>query len=326
VSFLHGSVPARPSLLLTLTLAASLASAAAQPALQAVPPVSPTTVQLRFDTVLKGLNLPVSLATDGSHDGRLFISELNKIVRVYQAGHHGGQLAFGPDGYLYIGTGGGEEANHWLHEPPFVAQRLDTLQGKVLRIDVDHGTPYAIPPDNPFVEHPGARGEIRALGFRNPWKLAFDPSTGGLFVSDVGNDRWEEIDRVVAGGDDGWPIREGPECQAFSDAAGLVDPRCADLALRTPAAAYGHPPLDPQGGDAAVGGVVYRGKRWPQLDGRYLYGGFENGRIWSLSVDGPARVELLAQIHGQITSFAQTPDGQLYLTTMNGSLVRVSAR
>ncbi len=279
--FSRGFVLTGLNTLVTLALVTLLASAAAQPALQAVPPVSPASVRLAFDTVLAGLHLPVSLATDGSRDGRLFISELNGLVRVYQAGHllerpfldlsgevtalrgedgfygiafhpgfprdrrfyaaytavgsddlqiveyralpslaaadpgyrrlvlrvhvdqpyhHGGQLAFGPDGYLYIGTGDGQEANHWLHEPPFVAQRLDTLQGKVLRIDVDHGTPYAIPPDNPFVGHPGARGEIWALGFRNPWKLAFDPSTGGLFVSDVGNDRWEEIDRVVAGG------------------------------------------------------------------------------------------------------------------------------
>jgi len=407
VPFLRGFVRTCLNTLLSLALVTLLVSAAAQPALQAVPPVSPATVHLAFATVLTGLNLPVSLATDGSKDGRLFITELDGLVRVYRAGrlldrpfldlsgavtalrgedgaygiafhpgfprdrrfyaaytavgsgdlevveyralpslaaadpsykrlvlrvhvdqpyHHGGQLAFGPDGYLYVSTGDGQEANHWLHEPPFVSQRLDTLQGKVLRIDVDHGTPYAIPHDNPFVGRQGARGEIWALGFRNPWKFTFDRSTGALFLSDVGNDRWEEIDRVVAGGNYGWPIREGPECQTFPDMPGLVDPHCADLPLRAPVAAYGHPSLDPQGGDAVVGGVVYRGRRWPQLDGRYLYGDFENGRIWSLSVDGPARVELLAQIHEQITSFAETPDGQLYLTTMNGTLVRVSAR
>jgi len=407
VSFLHRFVHARTHLLLALIFAASLASAAAQPALQAVPPVSPATVVLGFDTVLKGLHLPVSLTTDGSHDGRLYISELNGIVRIYHDGrlldrpfldlsgevtalrgedgfygiafhpgfprdrrfyaaytkvgsddlqvvefralpslagadpayrrpvlqvhvdqpfHHGGQVAFGPDGYLYISTGDGQEANHWLHEPPFLSQRLDGLEGKVLRIDVDHGSPYAIPPDNPFVGRKGARGEVWALGFRNPWKFTFDPASGALLLSDVGNDRWEEIDRVVEGGNYGWPIREGPECQAFPDVPGLVDPHCADLPLRAPAAAYAHPSLDPQGGDAVVGGVVYRGKRWPKLDGRYLYGDFENGRIWSLTVDGSARVELLAQIHELITSFAQTPDGQLYLTTMNGALIRLSVR
>ncbi|MEJ2357320.1 MAG: PQQ-dependent sugar dehydrogenase [Deinococcales bacterium] len=390
-------------------LLALSAIALAAPPLQPIPSVSPATVGLRIETVTKDLHLPVSLTTDGSADGKLYISELNGIVRVFRAGallprpfldlsgqvtalrgedgfydiafhpgyphdprfyaaftpvggnalvvmeyrldpatgradpsyhkqvlrvpvdqpyHHGGQLAFGPDGYLYVSTGDGQEANHWLHEPPFMAQRLDTLRGKVLRIDVDHGDPYAIPPDNPFVDRQGARGEIWALGFRNPWKFTFDPKTGALYLSDVGNDRWEEVDKVVAGGNYGWPIREGPECQAFPDTAGLVDPQCALLPLRAPIAAYAHPSIDPRGGNAIVGGVVYRGRRWPALDGRYLFGDFVNGRVWSLMVDGaaPHRLELLADTHLQITSFAQTPDGRLYFTSMDGSLHRITVR
>ncbi|MEJ2287807.1 MAG: ubiquitin-like domain-containing protein [Deinococcales bacterium] len=135
-------------------------------------------------------------------------------------------------------------------------------------------------------------------------------------------------DRVVAGGNYGWPIREGPECQAFPDTAGLVDPQCALLPLRAPIAAYAHPSIDPRGGNAIVGGVVYRGRRWPALDGRYLFGDFVNGRVWSLMVDGaaPHRLELLADTHLQITSFAQTPDGRLYFTSMDGSLHRITVR
>lgn len=393
--------PALLIALLTLT-------AWAAPPLQAVPKVSPATVHLRFESVLEGLDMPVSATTDGTRDGKLYISELTGQVRVYQDGHlvqqpfldlagdvtamsgedgfygiafhpgyprdrrfyaayvevgsddlvvtefralpsldradpnyrklvlrvpvdqpyhHGGGLAFGPNGYLFISTGDGQEANHWLHEPPFVAQSLSTLRGKVLRIDVDHGDPYAVPPSNPFVGKAGARGEIWALGFRNPWKLAIDPRTGNVFVGDVGNDRWEEVDQVVAGGNYGWPIREGPECQAFPDTPGLIDPHCADLPLKAPTAAYGHPSIDAQGGDAVTGGVIVRGSRSPKLDGRYLYGDFEDGRIWSLAQlsDGSRRVELVADTEYQITSFVETPDGQLYLTDMGGSLVRITA-
>lgn len=387
---------------------APLHAAADAPPLQPVPPVSPATTHLRFEPVLQGLELPVSATTDGSRDGKLYISELAGTVRVYQNGtllprpfldlagdvtalsgedgfytiafhpgyprdrrfyaayvevgsddlvvmefralpslaaadpsyrklvlrvpvdqpfHHGGQLAFGPDGYLYISTGDGQEANHWLHEPPFVAQDLSTLRGKVLRIDVDHGDPYAIPASNPFAGRSGARGEIWAYGFRNPWKMAFDPATGDLYLGDVGNDRWEEVDRIVKGGNYGWPIREGPECQAFPDTPGLVDPQCATLPLLPPAAAYAHPSIDPQGGDAVTGGVVVRGSRFPSLEGRYLYGDFEEGRIWSLArqPNGTDRVELLADTDYQITSFVETLDGQLYLTDMGGSLVRITA-
>jgi len=368
--------------------------------------VSPATVHLGFDTVLKGLNLPVSLATDGSHDGRLYISELNGIVRVYQDGHltdrpfldlsgevtalrgedgfygiafhpgfprdprfyaaytkvgsddlqvvefralpslagadpsyrrqvlqvtvdqpfhHGGQVAFGPDGDLYISTGDGQEANHWLHEPPFLSQRLDRLQGKVLRIDVDHGSPYTIPKDNPFVGRKGARGEIWALGFRNPWKFTFDPATGALLLSDVGNDRWEEIDRVVKGGNYGWPIREGPECQAFPDVPGLVDPHCADLPLRAPAAAYGHPSLDPQGGDAVVGGVVYRGNQTPEIANAYLYADFCTGELWAFPADGSTTPTIVATGLGNVAAFGTDPAGEVYVLRFGQPIVRLTS-
>lgn len=241
--------------------------------------------------------------------------------------HHGGGLAFGPDGYLYIGTGDGQEQNHWLHEPPFVAQDLSTLRGKVLRIDVDSGEPYTVPHDNPFVGREGARAEVFASGFRNPWKLGFDRLAGDLYVSDVGNDRWEEIDRVEAGGNYGWPVREGPECQAYPDTPGYVDPACEDLDFVAPIASYGHPALDPQGGNAVVGGFVYRGADEPALEGRYLFSDFVSGRFWSLADPaGPdPRLELLLDTDMAISAIGEGGDGELYALSMAGGLYRIKA-
>ncbi|HET8986351.1 MAG TPA: PQQ-dependent sugar dehydrogenase, partial [Trueperaceae bacterium] len=133
--------------------------------------------------------------------------------------HHGGQVAFGPDGMLYVGVGNGESSNHFLHERPWSSPSLDTLRGKVLRLDVSGGwsspAGYVVPDDNPYAAVPGVLPEIYASGFRNPWKFSFDDVTGELYLADVGNDRYEEVDIVRAGGDYGWPSREGPECQWF---------------------------------------------------------------------------------------------------------------
>src|SRR5690606_5939033 len=139
--------------------------------------------------------------------------------------HNGGMMAFGPDGYLYIGTGdGGRAGDPWGN-----AQNLSTLLGKILRIDVDGGEPYAIPPDNPFVDHPEARPEIWALGLRNPWRFSFDRETGDLYIADVGQNEWEEINLQPAesrGGENyGWNIMEGAHCyQRRCDPEGFVLP------------------------------------------------------------------------------------------------------
>jgi glucose/arabinose dehydrogenase len=178
--------------------------------------------------------------------------------------HAGGRVAFGPDGYLYLGHGDGGPQ----HDPEGNAQDLGKLLGKFLRIDVDRRDPgleYAIPSDNPFVDVPGVRGEIWAYGVRNPWGFAIDPATGHLFFGDVGLARWEEIDVIPSsapGGNYGWPIVMGPECEI---------PGCDKTGLTPPlvAIAYGGSNLC-----ATVGGAVYRGCRMPGHHGRFFYSDF----------------------------------------------------
>ena len=256
-----------------------------------------------------------------------------EIVRVPmpEPFHHGGQVAFGPDDMLYVSIGNGERSNAFLHAAPASAQDLTSLRGKLLRLDAfpAHGGAYAVPADNPFVadaeRDPDIRAEVWAYGFRNPWKFAFDPGTGELYLADVGSDRWEEIDVVHAGGNYGWPVREGPECQLFPDAPGFIDPACPDLALEEPRFAYAHLALDPDGGQAVVGGVVVRDPELPGLVGRYLFGDFVTGRLWSLD---PAsdRVELLLETGFALTAIDEGPRGEVLLTGVQGVLARLVER
>ena len=237
------------------------------------------------------------------------------ILRITQPTpiHNGGQLQFGPDGYLYIGTGDGgsfsrggdgsgkDTKNH--------AQRLDTLLGKILRIDVDHGDPYAIPPANPFVRTAGARKEIWARGLKNPWRFSFDRLTGDLYIGDVGRARWEEIDvqpHDSPGGENyGWHLMEGPACFYLSHDCNPGG------ALTLPAIQYSH-----DRGCAVIGGYVYRGKRIPALNGQYLYADFCTGKIWGAArgKDGGWSSRLLLDSAYQITSFGEDDEGELYVT------------
>lgn len=243
--------------------------------------------------------------------------------------HHGGQVAFGPDGMLYVSVGNGESSNTFLHVTPASAQDLRSLRGKLLRIDAfpASGAPYDVPDDNPFTAEaardPSVRGEIWALGFRNPWKFHFDAASGALYLADVGNDRWEEIDVVVPGGNYGWPAREGPECQAFPDAAGWVDPGCEERAFEAPRVAFAHLTLDLGGGQAVVGGVVVRDPQMPALDGRYLFGDYVTGRLWSLD-PGTDRVERLLDTGLSLTAIVEGPDREvLLLGVQQGVLARL---
>jgi glucose/arabinose dehydrogenase len=235
--------------------------------------------------------------------------------------HNGGHLAFGPDGMLYVGLGDGGSAG----DPQDHGQRLDSLLGAMLRVDVDGrdpGRPYAVPPDNPFADGAdGARPEIWAFGLRNPWRFAFDPRTGVLWIGDVGQNSVEEIDRVApgaagAGSNFGWNRFEGDV--PFAAGAAPRPP------LVAPVARYGH-----DQGCSVTGGEVFRGGGVPALNGRYLYGDFCSGRVWTLAADGdPGEpVEITGALGGPVgnlTSFGRDGDGAIYLVTP-GAVLRVVA-
>ena len=188
--------------------------------------------------------------------------------------HNGGHLAFGPDGYLYIGLGDGGSAN----DPQGNGQNPGTLLGKMLRIDAsvaDGGAPYTVPADNPFRDRAGARPEIWAVGLRNPWRYSFDRATGDLYIADVGQNAWEEVN--VQGSSSrgaenyGWNRMEGAHCRGGGDA-------CNRAGLTLPVAEYGRAE-----GCSVTGGYVYRGTAQPLLSGAYFYGDYCSGRVWALT-------------------------------------------
>jgi glucose/arabinose dehydrogenase len=218
--------------------------------------------------------------------------------------HNGGHLAFGPDGLLYIGLGDGGSGG----DPLGHGQNPESLLGSLLRLDVESGVvPYGIPADNPFVADPGARDEIWALGLRNPWRFSFDRLTGDIYVADVGQARWEEINfqagTAGGGANYGWNIFEGPEC--FPAESGCVEPP----AYSAPVAFYGH-----DLGCSVTGGYVYRGPGNPGLQGLYLYGDFCSGRLWGLrSGETGWRSEVLALTDFTISVFGEDEAGRLHV-------------
>ncbi len=218
--------------------------------------------------------------------------------------HKGGGLAFGPDGNLYIGLGdGGGEGDPFLN-----GQRINTRLGKLLRIAVNCGGSYTIPPDNPFVSQPSPTNEIWALGLRNPWRFSFDRSTGRLFLADVGQDMWEEVDLIQPGKNYGWNVMEGAHC--FSPPSG-----CNTSGLELPIAEYDH-----SVGQAVTGGYVYRGTRIPQLVGTYVFGDFIKKKIFGLVETSPNNWQrsLLLQTNLNISSFGRDQSGELYLLDYSG--------
>jgi glucose/arabinose dehydrogenase len=226
--------------------------------------------------------------------------------------HNGGGLAFGPDGYLYIGTGDGGSGGDPLEN----GQRLDTFLGKMLRIDVDSGDPYAIPPDNPFALGGGLL-EIWAYGLRNPWRFAFDSLTGDLFIGDVGQGDWEEINFQPAdnpgGVNYGWNIREGGHPYAGDTTQGLIDP----------VAEYSH-----REGVSVTGGYVIRDISLPDWQGVYLYGDFGSGMIWGLIRDEQEvwQSGVLFETNFSISSFGQDAEGRIYLTDFrSGGIYRLES-
>ena len=226
--------------------------------------------------------------------------------------HNGGQLAFGPDGYLYIATGDGGSGG----DPQNNGQNRSTLLGKILRIDVDRseaGKAYAIPGDNPFAGNSeGYAEEIYAYGLRNPWRFSFDEESGRLWAGDVGQNRFEEVDIIEKGGNYGWRVMEGFSC--FNPSSG-----CDESGLRRPVVVYGR-----DEGASITGGYVYRGSAVPELAGMYIYADFVTGRIWGLTYGGPNDVQnqLLLASSENISSFGVDEQGELYICSFGGGIHR----
>jgi glucose/arabinose dehydrogenase len=230
--------------------------------------------------------------------------------------HYGGAMAFGPDGYLYIGTGDGGGAGDPLRN----GQDLTSLLGKILRIDIDGtghgvgGVGHGVPADNPFVGGPGY-SEIWDYGLRNPWRISFDRVTHNLFIGDVGQDRYEEIDRELdsstGGLNYGWRVMEGTHCYPSGDS-------CNKTGKVLPVAQYSH-----SLGCSVTGGYVYRGAH-RDLQGLYVYGDFCSGRLWTMNEDGTGDT-LRRDTALAITSFGENEAGELFVTDLNGALYRVIA-
>jgi glucose/arabinose dehydrogenase len=227
--------------------------------------------------------------------------------------HNGGQIAFGPDGFLYIALGDGGSGG----DPQGNGQNRGTLLGSILRIDVDRpsmGRGYGIPSDNPFVgSGQGFREEIFAYGLRNPWRFSFDPETGELWAGDVGQNRIEEIDLVRKGENYGWNIMEGSSC--YDRPSG-----CDRTGLTLPVAEYSH-----QVGISVTGGYVYRGSAIPALEGHYIYADFGSGRIWALDAGIPGEAQPREILHTglSIASFGVDGSGEILLCAFDGKIHRL---
>ncbi len=229
--------------------------------------------------------------------------------------HNGGQLVFGPDGFLYAGTGDGGAGG----DPERNGQRLDRLLAKILRIDVDQGDPYGIPRDNPFKDREGALPEIFAYGVRNPWRFSFDRKTGALWAGDVGQDRWEAVRKIEKGSNHGWSVYEGSH---------VFDKRREKGAepIVMPVLDYTR-----DQGASITGGFVYRGKKIPELDGYYVFGDYVTGHVFALrEVEGekPDFWRLIPNSQKAISSFGEDEDGEILVchhAPENGAIFRLVA-
>jgi glucose/arabinose dehydrogenase len=222
-------------------------------------------------------------------------------------------IKFGPDGYLYVGMGDGGGAGD-RHGSIGNGQDLNSLLGKMLRIDVTNQDTYAIPPDNPF------GNEIWSYGWRNPWRFSFDRATGDLYIADVGQNAYEEVHFQPAGSTGGenygWRIMEGTHC---------FDPRqgCDQSGLVLPIAEYSHA----EGGCSITGGYVYRGQQFPAMQGVYFFGDYCSGIIWSLQRDGD-RWEMTGRLESSVTisSFGEDVNGEVYVVDHNGAVYQLIAK
>jgi len=281
------------------------------------------------DPTVSGSVLESRISRFTAASGVLNPASEEKLLTIPQpfTNHNGGNIVFGPDRLLYAGFGDGGSGG----DPQNNAQNRSTLLGKLIRIDVSGNGAYSVPSSNPFAGAGSARcqagsttgtascGEIYAYGLRNPWRWSFDRAspTPDIWLGDVGQGAWEEVDRIVAGGNYGWRFREGAHCYNPS--------------TNCPTTANGAPLIDPVGeyshslGVSITGGYVYRGTAIPELVGRYVFGDFGSGRIFALVPDSSGtlqRQEILAS-GAQISSFAQGSDGEIYFLNYGGTILKL---
>ena len=263
-----------------------------------------------------------------SNDGGVTLDATSESILLTieqpETNHNGGHIAFGPDGYLYIGIGDGGGGGD-THGDRGNGQRLTTMLGKLLRIDIDTAASYAIPPTNPFAANAvcpaagrasGECPEIYAFGLRNPWRWSFDRENGELWLGDVGQNQWEEVNQVTLGGNYGWRCREG--AHDFNPST----PGCSSGGLVDPVTEYNHTL-----GSSITGGYVYRGPQATALTGRYLFADFGSGRIWAWipeSATQPREPTQLLDTELNISSFGQGNDGELYIVHYGGTLHQVT--
>ena len=267
-----------------------------------------------------------------SHDRRTTDPESGETILKYgqpYGNHNGGWLDFGPDGYLYIAVGDGGSAN----DPKNLAQDMDSLLGKLLRLDVSGERGYSIPAGNPYPNRAGTRPEIVASGLRNPWRCSFDSETGDFWIGDVGQNAWEEINVVNVADLDaknfGWRLREGEIKTPKKSVGGAVPENHVD-----PVYVYKHG-SGPREGLSVTGGFVYRGSGIRAMNGRYIFADYQNPRIWSFEWKGGKPTEFTdhtselqpqdGRIH-LISSFAEDASGELYLLDHKGPVYRIVAR
>ncbi|MDO9556187.1 MAG: PQQ-dependent sugar dehydrogenase [Coriobacteriia bacterium] len=281
---------------------------------------------------LLGMAFPPTFPTDGlfyvdytDRDGTTTISRFTasgdtvdraseqKLLTVVQpfANHNGGMIAFGPEGYLYIGMGDGGSSG----DPKGNGQNFGTLLGAILRIDVSGTDGYAVPPDNTFASHKGARPEVWAYGLRNPWRFSFDREIGDLWIGDVGQSTWEEIDfqpaSSIGGENYGWNLYEATHSYPPGTAA-------ASGEFTPPVIEYGR-----AAGQSVTGGYVYRGSAYEAMWNTYLYGDFGSGALWGLrrADDGTIENRLLLETGFSLVSFGEDDSGELYVVDFGGGAI-----
>jgi len=261
--------------------------------------------------------IELATAADFDHASPVPVRTILQFAQPSYAIHYGGTVTFGKDGLLYLATGDGETGG----VPTSPAQDSTSLLGKMLRIDVDGGTPYAIPNDNPFAGRPGWRGEIYHVGLRNPYRWSVDRQTGDLWWGDVGEDSWEEVNFSpvgVGGLNYGWPYREGNDCWIPSTG-------CPSAGLTAPLYAYSHAE-----GCSVIGGVVYRGSAIPGRTGTYLFGDFCRSTFRTLTRSSAGQASNVttwapAIPADNVAGFGEDAKGEVYVAMASGRVYKVVA-